>query len=54
MTGSNIEGGGPTTEHASLLRMVYGAQAAQVIYVAAKLAVPAAIERIASHDRIEV
>jgi hypothetical protein len=39
MSGSNIEGEGPTSEQANLLRMVYGAQAAQIIYVAAKVAV---------------
>jgi SAM-dependent methyltransferase len=34
---SKTEGEGPTGEQANLLRLVYGAQAAQVIYVAAKL-----------------
>jgi len=39
MSGSNVEREGPTREQASLLRIVYGAQAAQIIYVAAKLAI---------------
>jgi hypothetical protein len=38
MSALKTEGEGPTREQASLLRMVYGAQAAQVVYVAAKLA----------------
>jgi hypothetical protein len=38
MSALKTEGEGPTREQASLLRMVYGAQAAQVIYVAAKFA----------------
>jgi O-methyltransferase domain len=38
MSPSSTEGAGPTSEQANLLRIVYGAHAAQIVYVAAKLA----------------
>ncbi|MEO8752725.1 MAG: methyltransferase [Casimicrobiaceae bacterium] len=37
MSAAGTDGAGPSKEQESLLRMVYGAQGAQVIYVAAKL-----------------